>query len=468
MVFTSAIFIFVFLPITLLLYYLTCTTRKICFQNIVLLVASLVFYSWGGVQYTFLLVASTVVNYILGILIDGAINKRKCLLIVGVLFNVIVLGIFKYFNFFVSVWEDIIHIWNPNYSVGAPIIPLPIGISFFTFQILSYLIDVYRKNVKVQKNVIYLGLYIMLFPQLIAGPIVRYIDVEREIKTRKFSLDMVYEGIIRFMIGFSKKVILSNTTGSIADAIFAQEAYINTAFSWIGIIAYALQIYLDFSAYSDMAIGLGKMFGFHFLENFNYPYISQSIQEFWRRWHISLSSWFRDYVYIPLGGNRKGTIKTYRNLIIVFLLTGFWHGASWNFIIWGAWYGVFLILERIGLIKILEKLPRLVRHVYALLIILIGWVFFRAEDLGQAFAYLKSMFLFNFSEGRSWEIFELFNTQTLVYSGIAIIACLPMAQLLNKLDKHHIVRDVCVLAAFVLAIGYLIVSGYNPFIYFRF
>ncbi len=468
MVFTSVIFIFLFLPITLICYYFACLTHKIWLQNVVLLAASLIFYSWSGVQYTLLLLVSTVVNYIVGILIDNSADKRKLFLITGVLFNVIVLGIFKYFNFFVSVVEDIVHVWNPEYSAGMPTIPLPIGISFFTFQILSYLIDVYRKNVKAQKNIVYLALYIMLFPQLIAGPIVRYIDVEREIKTRKFSLDMVYEGIIRFMVGFAKKVILSNTNGSIADAIFSQEIYTNTAFSWIGIIAYALQIYLDFSAYSDMAIGLGKMFGFHFLENFDYPYISQSIQEFWRRWHISLSSWFRDYVYIPLGGSRAGTAKTYRNLIIVFLLTGFWHGASWNFIVWGAWYGIFLILERIGLKKILEKLPKLFRHLYTLAVVLIGWVFFRADNLKQAFAYLKSMFVFNFIDGKNVELFELFNTQTLVYCGIAILACMPIGKILCKVDKHNLMRDVCAFAVFVLAIGYLVVSGYNPFIYFRF
>lgn len=468
MVFTSTLFIFLFLPVTLLCYFGAGVFRKISLQNIVLLAASLVFYAWSGVQYTFLLLACTVVNYIAGRLIDSSLNHRKLYLVLGIVFNILVLGIFKYFNFFVSVWEDIVHIWNPEYSAGMPMIPLPIGISFFTFQILSYLIDVYRKNVKAQKNIIYLGLYIMLFPQLIAGPIVRYIDVEWEIRNRKSSLDMVYEGIIRFMIGFAKKVILSNTMGYVADAIFAQETYTNTIFSWIGIIAYALQIYLDFSAYSDMAIGLGKIFGFHFLENFNYPYISKSIQEFWRRWHISLSSWFRDYVYIPLGGSRAGTAKTYRNLIIVFLLTGFWHGASWNFIIWGAWYGVFLIIERIGLKQILNKIPSLFSHLYTMVIVLIGWVFFRAEDLGQAIAYLKSMFSMNFREGITLGMMELFHAQTIVYFVIAVIVCIPFKKVIQKFDKKHAIRDVSAFAVFVLAIGYLVVSGYNPFIYFRF
>ena len=337
MVFSSAIFLWLFLPITLLVYYLA--PRRL--KNFFLLLASLTFYSWGEPKYIFLMMLSIVVNYFLGLIIDKLNNQLKCcIFVVAILFNIGILMVFKYGAFVIE---------NANLVFGSelriPQIALPIGISFYTFQVLSYIIDLYRGEIKVQKNILNLALYITLFPQLIAGPIVRYIDIEKEIEDRAISICGIKEGIYRFIIGLSKKVLIADRVAVISDEAFALVSPPCTL-AWIGIIAYAIQIYYDFSGYSDMAIGLGKMLGFNFNENFNYPYFSKSIKEFWRRWHISLSTWFRDYVYIPLGGSRCGSIRASFNLIIVFFLTGFWHGASWNFIIWGLYYAFFLILER--------------------------------------------------------------------------------------------------------------------------
>lgn len=340
MVFVSPIFIFAFLPLTLICYGVAEFTKKTWIKNITLLFFSLGFYAWGGVSYLFLLLLSIAVNYMFGRLLEGE-RHRKDILILSVIYNVGILFIFKYFNFFMSMVQAAADFMHIGFAAELPEIALPIGISFFTFQIMSYVFDVYQRRVEVQKNIFSLALYIMLFPQLIAGPIVRYIDVNKEIKKRHTDLDMVHDGLIRFMIGFTKKIFLANNMGHAADAIFCNVSEVNTPYAWLGAVCYALQIYMDFSAYSDMAIGLGKLFGFHFLENFNYPYLSASIKEFWRRWHISLSSWFRDYVYIPLGGNRNGIWNTYRNLLIIFVLTGFWHGASWTFVIWGLFHGFF-------------------------------------------------------------------------------------------------------------------------------
>ena len=336
MLFTTPIFLFIFLPLTLFLYFIVEKKNK----NLVLFIMSIIFYSWGGAKYLILILTLIVINYFSGIYIDKQKENKKnkkIIFIATILIDIGVLVFFKYLNFFLSNLIRALGLINIDIEekIHLANIALPIGISFFTFQILSYIIDVYKGNVKVQRNIINFGLYIMLFPQLIAGPIVRYIDIEKQLDERKVTYEKFYSGIKRFIIGFAKKVLLSNLTGYVADLIFNNSVYhSNMIFAWIGAICYALQIYHDFSGYSDMAIGLGKMFGFDFLENFNYPYISKSIKEFWRRWHISLSGWFRDYVYIPLGGNRKGKLKTYRNLLIVFFITGFWHGASWNFIVW--------------------------------------------------------------------------------------------------------------------------------------
>ena len=337
-VFSSSFFLFIFLPVVLLGYYF-CNEK---FRNIWLLFTSIVFYSWGEPRYVIIMLFSIVINYVLGIMIDKYENRRlkKLFLCWAVVIDIGILIVFKYTNFIIN---NLNNIFDTNIVVKN--IALPIGISFFTFQILSYVIDVYRKNVNVQKDIFKLGLYISFFPQLIAGPIVRYIDIEHQLNRRDISINQMYAGIKRFMIGFAKKVLIADTVGQIADMVYGLEE-VSGLLGWMGAGAYMIQIYYDFSGYSDMAIGLGKMFGFDFMDNFNYPYISKSVKEFWRRWHISLSIWFRDYVYIPLGGNRCSKYKTSRNLLVVFMLTGIWHGASWNFVFWGMYYGVFLLLEK--------------------------------------------------------------------------------------------------------------------------
>lgn len=466
MVFTSITFIFIFLPIVLIIYFIALLSKNIRLQNIVLLTTSFIFYAWGGLQYIVIIVTCILLNYTVGLLIAKGNSSRFCLM-AGVAGNIAMLGFFKYFNFFTSNIEALIRNFDSDYAMNAPIIPLPIGISFFIFQGMSYIIDVYRKDVRAQKNVFYLALYIILFPQLIAGPIVRYSDIENAVTDRSVSIENIYHGIVRFMYGFTKKMLLANKMGYIADTIFAQ-MFPNTLYAWIGIITYALQIFLDFSAYSDMAIGLGEVFGFEFMENFNYPYISKSIREFWRRWHISLSSWFRDYVYIPLGGSRKGTVRTYRNLLIVFFLTGFWHGASWNFIVWGMWYGIFLVLERLFLGRILDRLPALIQWLYTIFIVLIGWVFFRADTLSIAVDYLKIMFSINFSNWTSMPILLMADREYLVWIVIALLINVPISLKFLKGKAGIMVRDIMIVASFGLSLCYLLISDFNPFIYFRF
>lgn len=392
MTFSSLIFLTAFFPITFLLYFVV--GKNIRLKNAVLILASLVFYGWSGVQYLMIILVSSIVNYLLGFAVRGNGKQNKGWLVISVVFNLAILGFFKYFNFFVDnlnvLWQSLF-----NTTINAPRIPLPIGISFFTFQILSYVIDVYRGKVEAQRNYFRVLLCIVFFPQLIAGPIVRYIDIEREIIHRRSSLDDITVGIFRFIRGLCKKVLIANQVAQIGNASFNNIAGNTAGTAWLGIICFTLQIYFDFSGYSDMAIGMGRMFGFHFLENFNYPYIAWSIQDFWRRWHISLSSWFRDYVYIPLGGNRKGTGRTYLNLMIVFFLTGLWHGAGWNFIVWGLFNGLFLLIERNKAVHtFMEKMPALIRHIYALLVVMVGWVFFQTETMEDAFIYLGKMFSF--------------------------------------------------------------------------
>ncbi|WP_307354652.1 MBOAT family O-acyltransferase [Hathewaya limosa] len=359
-------------------------------------------------------------------------------------------------------------------------IVLPIGISFFTFQMMSYIIDVYREEVTPQKSIINLGLYIMLFPQLIAGPIVRYIDIEEQINTRKVNLYKFTHGMERFIIGLSKKVLIANSNGFIVDYVFKEPSfYSNTVLVWLGIVCYALQIYYDFSGYSDMAIGLGKMFGFDFLENFNYPYISKSIKEFWRRWHISLSTWFRDYLYIPLGGSKVGKFKTYRNLVIVFFATGLWHGASWNFIIWGLFHGMFLILERGKFGELLQKVPTILQRIYTMLVVLVGWVFFRANNFKLALKYIKGMFKVDFTKVN--QIYGVIDKEYMFFIIIGIIFSTPLIKKLNSLFNSKIKTEnnliivitegmwiAILMSMFIISILYITGSNFNPFIYFRF
>lgn len=468
MLFSSTIFLFFFLPFVIIGYHLLKESLRIYF----LLLASLFFYAWGEPKYVVVMLVSIVVNYVFGLLLHANADKRKhiqrILLFLAVTCNLGVLFYFKYLNFALTSV-------NRFFGTGFVLheIIMPIGISFFTFQGMSYVIDLYYGNVRVQKNLAYVAFYISFFPQLIAGPIVRYIDIEDQITQRTESLEKFVAGAKRFIIGLSKKVIIANTVGYTADLVFITPATSNTATTaWLGIICYAFQIYFDFSGYSDMAIGLGKMFGFDFLENFNYPYISKTVTEFWRRWHMSLSTWFRDYLYIPLGGNRKGNV--YVNLLIVFAVTGFWHGASFNFIVWGLWHGLFLMIERALKLRTVEK-SRLapLRYILTMLVVLIGWVFFRAEGLRESLNYLGVMFGVIKTENVGFTSWYYINTKVIIALVIAVIASLPIAgsKFFKSVTRHsawkYMSAVIAILLFFVSAV-FVVSSTYNPFIYFRF
>lgn len=469
MLFSSLLFLFLFLPIVLFLY----GVLKKEFRNFFLLLVSLFFYAWGEGELVLIMVFSILINFFIGNIINHYGQKnlvKKIVLFIGVTINLSLLIYYKYINF---IFDNINALFS-NFNLQIDQIILPIGISFFTFQSLSYLVDVYRKTVPSQKNIIDLGLYISLFPQLIAGPIVRYEDVHKEIKKRTVTQELFKEGVFKFIRGLSKKIIIANTVGIIADQVFSiPSTELGTTLSWIGIICYSLQIYYDFSGYSDMAIGLGKMFGFNFKENFEHPYISISIKEFWRRWHISLSSWFRDYLYIPLGGSRKSNSRTYLNLIIVFFITGLWHGASWNFIFWGLFHGLFLLLERAFTIN-LPRQFKFLNRIYLLLIVLVGWVFFRAEDLTYAVNYIVS--LFSFKSGSNNLPLTYITSYTIIIILIAIVFSAPILKYIKNINfirnTNPFVKIVFNYFFYIFLFCYsvleLVQSNYNPFIYFRF
>lgn len=465
MVFSSFTFLFIFLPLVLLTYFLA---KKRQLRNIVLLVFSLIFYAWGEPVYVILMLLSIIVNYFIALKIERRKRGKKKWMIIDVIFNLGVIGFFKYGNFIIQNINSIFHS-----NIGEMDLALPIGISFYTFQVLSYVIDVYRKTVPTQKSIVNLGMYVTLFPQLIAGPIVRYETVAEEIENRKENFTEVVEGLKRFFIGLGKKVLIANQMALIADTIYGGDlATTGTVSLWLAAISYTLQIYFDFSGYSDMAIGLGRMFGFHFLENFNYPYIAKSITDFWRRWHISLSTWFRDYVYIPLGGNRVSKFKWLRNILVVWLLTGLWHGASWNFILWGVYYGVILIIEKVFLGRIIEKLPKVLQHIYALFFIIIGWVIFRVEDFSQMGIVLQKMFTWQASSIIDNIILNFDIFSSLPYILIGIIGSMPLwtkvREKRKQTNSYLIVSNLWSFGIFMLSICFLLVATYNPFIYFRF
>lgn len=469
MVFSSNIFLFAFLPLTLILYFLFPQKN---YKNALLLVASMIFYAWGEPQYLVLLLISIAVNYFFGLLINEKSKKKKNLFIaIAVTINLLLLGYFKYANFLLENLNQLFSLQIENKKIH-----LPIGISFFTFHAISYLIDIYRGKCKAQKNFFELALYIAFFPQLVAGPIVRYNFIEKYLSKRKHSFFFASYGIRRFIIGLGKKVIIANPLGELADAIFnSPTADLNSPLAWVGVVCYTLQIYFDFSGYSDMAVGLARIFGFKFPENFNYPYISRSIKEFWRRWHMSLSAWFRDYVYIPLGGNRVSFTRQYFNLVLVFFLCGLWHGASWNFVIWGAFHGTFLVFERLRIGKnFLEFLPKILQNFYAIFIVMIGWVFFRSPDLAYSIAYLKTMFVGNEVEIISSEIARLLRSHFIWMSfALALIGFSPLVKNLTlKLARRNKVfvriYDLSLIAIFVFAVIRLSAATHNPFIYFQF
>ncbi len=486
MVFSSLLFVYAFLPLCLAFYGIA---HKIKTKNIVLLIFSLIFYAWGEPVYVSLLIFMTFCDWIIARLIDKDGNspkKRKALLIIACIINIGLIGVFKYTGFVLGNIQSIFGI--PEI---IPKIVLPIGISFYTFQLLSYVVDVYRKEVPAQKNFFWLLLYASLFHQCIAGPIVRYKDVEDEILHRKIKSDEVAGGIMRFTVGLSKKALLANTCGSLSDSLLVPDSLINSSAAtalaelsersvaglWLGVIFYALQIYLDFSAYSDMAIGMGQIVGFHFKENFDYPYTAKSVTEFWRRWHISLGSFFRDYVYIPLGGNRKGTLKTYRNIFVVWLLTGLWHGASWNFVLWGLFFCVFLVIEKLGLLKLLNKIPSVFSHAYLLIVVLFGWILFRFSDFDFIPVVLKGMFGLNGNPFTDFETEKLF-TGNAVFLIVAFIAVTPLVRNIAKRIKpgnnkalkliYHTAETIIPLAFLLLSTLALVGDSYNPFLYFQF
>lgn len=466
MVFSSTIFLCVYLPLVLLGYYI-CPKKG---RNLFLLIVSLVFYAWGEPKYVFLMIFSILVNYIFGRLMDknrGRQKRMKLLLVLSVVIDLGLLSVFKYTDFVIT---NINAIFGSSFDLLK--IALPIGISFYTFQAMSYTIDVYRNDVRVQKNLIDFGMYITMFPQLIAGPIVRYADVQDQLAERSVTTADFSEGVMRFVVGLGKKVLLANQMGAVWSEIYALGGDVSALMAWTGAIAYTFQIYFDFSGYSDMAIGLGRMFGFKFPENFRYPYQSVSITDFWRRWHITLSTWFKEYLYIPLGGNRCGLARQALNLLIVWSLTGFWHGAGWNFVMWGLYYFVILFIEKLFLLKALDKLPKLFRHVYALLLIVIGWVIFASDDVSVLLPYLGSMFGANGAVG-GMDVYTLFTKAVLL-----IICCVASTELPKRLflsatgamneKAAFTIKSVMTIALLALSMILLIGDSYNPFLYFRF
>lgn len=469
MLFSSMTFIFLFLPILFLLYFFS--PKKL--HNSILLIASIIFYAWGEPKYLSVMLLTVLANYLGGIGIAKFVRYKKIILILSVLTNLAILIYFKYFNFIIDNFNEIF-----NLKLQTLEIIMPIGISFYTFQAMSYIFDVYRGECKVQRNLSKFALYICLFPQLIAGPIIKYHDISEQIDNREINFEKINTGVKRFIIGLSKKVLIANTMGAIVDKIFIQDPHnFSHLIAWLGSIAYTFQLYFDFSGYSDMAIGLGLIFGFNFLENFNYPYISKSVTEFWRRWHISLSTWFKQYVYIPLGGNRNSKLKTVRNLGFVFLLTGLWHGAELTFIIWGLWHGFFIILEKILNIKNFETKPHkwytnLLMHFYCIFVFLTGWVIFRSENIQYALNYLMNMFgLLNLhTKEFTYELIYYIDTVEIITFVIAIICTTPIFKnMIHSQNKTiNIIVDIWLLILFYLSTITIASNTYNPFIYFRF
>ncbi len=483
MVFSSPIFLFGFLPLALLLYYLS--PRSL--QNITLMSMSLLFYAWGEVFYLGVIILSIILNYFFGLLIYHSQQKShgeklsQLYVTGGVLINVALLMSFKYANFIAHNINEIFS-WVGGPSLHLEPVHLPLGISFFTFQALSYIVDVYRKEVRPQRNIFNLALYISLFPQLIAGPIVRYHDVSLQIGGRSHSLELFASGVQRFIYGLAKKTLIANPLAEVTDSIFALSGNdLTMPLAWIGIVGYTLQIYFDFSGYSDMAIGLGRMFGFRFHENFNYPYISTSLRDFWKRWHISLSTWFRDYVYISLGGNRVSTIRVYTNLLIVFILTGFWHGASWNFFVWGLFHGVFLASEHAGFSKVLKEIWKPIQHMYLLAVVILGWVFFRTDTLPHAIDYLHTMFDISHFQTTPFQFAQVLSFEAIYAFFIGIMLSTPVCPLIGKYFSRFAENNVVKISYLINIPRLLILSSllflsmlkissstYNPFIYFRF
>ena len=464
MVFSSVAFLFFYLPVTLLVYFLA----PLKWRNLVLLVVSLFFYGWGEPVYITIMVLSILIDYTHGLLVEKyRANDRLARWFVGesVAFNLLLLGFFKYWDFFAVNLSRI-----PGLDIPVLGLPLPIGISFFTFQTMSYTIDVYRQDAPAQRNMVTFGAFVTMFPQLIAGPIVKYKTVAAALDHRVNTWEDFALGARRFCVGLAKKVLLANAIGALWDASLAAQGTgeLTVLGGWLGLIAYSFQIYFDFSGYSDMAIGMGRMLGFRFDENFLYPYLADSVTDFWRRWHVSLTSWFREYLYIPLGGNRGGTGKTVRNILIVWLCTGFWHGASWNFLLWGLYFAAWLLLEKYALKKVLGRTPGWVKHLYTLLVAAVGWGIFAIDDLGRCGAYLRICF----GGGAAWSGLDLFHLRSyaLTLAVLAVAATTLGRDLWRRLPERaeKILTPVLMLASLLLCTAYLVDGSYNPFLYFRF
>lgn len=463
MVFASITFLYYFLPIFLILYFIF--PKK--YKNIVLLIFSFIFYFYGEPKYILLMLIEVFFSYFMTLSLEK--NKNKSLLGIIISFHIFLLCVFKYFNFIIT---NINSIFGGNISLLN--IVLPIGISFYTFQIISYEVDVYRGKVKASKSLIDYMTYVFLFPQLIAGPIVRYETISKELKSRKVTLEDFSYGVNRFIIGLFKKVVIANNIGELCN-ILNNSSEVSVLLYWVLGISYMLQIYFDFSGYSDIAIGIGRMIGFKFPENFNYPYIANSVTDFWRRWHMTLSSWFRDYVYIPLGGNRVSTLKHIRNILVVWMLTGLWHGASWNFIIWGIYFGVILIIEKYCLNKVLEKLPRVIRNIYAMFIVMISFIIFSSDDISSALVTIKGLFSFSSLKFSNDFIIYYIRSYGVILIG-GLVLCTPLIKnVINKLRENKILNyiinifEVIILVLVLVVItSMLIDSSYNPFLYFRF
>ncbi|MEX2285861.1 MAG: MBOAT family protein [Planctomycetaceae bacterium] len=491
MLFSSPVFLYGFLPVLLALYFICPRAQR----NLVLLAFSLCFYAWGEVILVGLMLVSIWMNYVFALWVDQYRGQPRSKLIISlaVAANLGLLGYFKYSPFLVDnvnallAWAQTIGLLHERYEVVWPEVRLPIGISFYTFQAMSYVFDVYRGHVRVERSPIRVALYISLFPQLIAGPIVRYINVAREMHVRRTTMDGFAYGIDRFIIGLGKKMLIANSAGAVADSVFAiPHGQLATSVAWLGIVCYTLQIYYDFSGYSDMAIGLGRMFGFRFLENFNYPYVSRSVTEFWRRWHISLSTWFRDYVYFPLGGSRFGPRRTALNLLIVFFLCGLWHGASWNFVIWGLFHGTFLMLERQGFLNAVDRLWRPLQHAYVMLVVMAGWVLFRAPTLGGALEFGETLLGVTNASSREYPLAMFLDSSLAVVLAVGCIGSFPFVPAVRRWMESFADRStsnpaasvfdgvvqfsrVALLMLVLLASSAeMMVGTYNPFIYFRF
>ena len=471
MVFSSVLFLFRFLPIFMICYFLV--PRKM--KNLVLFLGSLVFYAWGEPVYVFLMLFSTISDFVWGRLIEDFRGKpsSRIFLLCSLVINLFILGFFKYADFLIQTVNSV-------FGTAIPLLglPLPIGISFYTFQTMSYAIDVYRGEMRAQRNILQFGVYVAMFPQLIAGPILKYHQVEKYLADRHTDLNAISYGSKRFVIGLAKKVLLANNLGLLWEQVSAMEnSQMSVLMAWLGIVAYAFQIYFDFSGYSDMAIGLGAILGFHFPENFNYPYTAGSVTEFWRRWHISLSTWFREYVYIPLGGNRKGLAKQIRNILIVWMLTGIWHGAGWNFLLWGLWFALFLILEKLFLGEFLENVAVVMGRVYTLVVVLISWVFFELDTPSQILAYLQAMFGLN-GVGLVNNQALFLGQEYLVLLLVALVACFPFGTMLvhrlrssktgPAMALYRLGEKIVPATLLIVSVAYIVDASYNPFLYFRF